>query len=358
MLKTTEANIHAEKLIEVISTDYTQKIFYFCLKKTGNTFEAEDLSSDILINIIGELRKGRIPEHLSAWVWKIAKNRYYVWSKNKHNRIESVSGIDPIEYEIIDEYDVESEFIHNEDIKSLRRELAFISKEYREIIVAYYIDDRKVRDIARELNLPEGTVKTKLFNSRKILKESMDMAREFGVRSYKPEEVDFVKSGNEGYDGSPWKQLERKIPKNIILEAYHNPSTIEELAIELGVAMPYMEEEVAELEAVELLKKNGNKYETNMIILSKDAQKDIYIKRTSLAEKFFKTSCDIIKVISEDSKANNTVLLGGYQNFEELKWLFLLRITDVAGWTASNRDKYKSPPRPDGGYSKRPRDGK
>jgi RNA polymerase sigma factor (sigma-70 family) len=338
MLRNSE---QTEKLIDAFSTDYMEKLFYFCLKKTGSTIEAEDITSDITINIIKELRKGTLPEHFSAWVWKIAHNRYSVWADKKRLQSESISVIDIEETDIFDDILIEDEYMLNDDIKLLRRELAFISTNYREIVVAYYIDDRKVKDIALSLDLPEGTVMSKLFRSRNILKEGMKMAREFGVRSYKPADITFAKSGNDGWDQSPWKQLERSIAKNILLEAYYNPSTIEELSVELGVAMPYMEEEVKELVEVELLSKCKDKYETNFIILSKDAQNDIYNKQKEFEKQYFETARKIIDIIKSDFEKNNTVLFGGYQSFEELKWFLMLKLSDEAGWEAFNR-KYRS----------------
>lgn len=52
--------------------------------------------------------------------------------------------------------------LQREDAARLRRELAFIRREYREVVVAHCIEDRSVADIARRLSLPEGTVKTRL----------------------------------------------------------------------------------------------------------------------------------------------------------------------------------------------------
>ena len=101
------------------------------------------------------------------------------------------------------------------------------------------------------------------------------MAREFGPKSYKPEEVRFVASGAQP-SGLPWSAVQRALPKNILLEASNNPSTIEELAVALGVAMPYMEEEVAELEHDQLLKKVGNRYITNFFIESHSLQTEIH----------------------------------------------------------------------------------
>ena len=89
-----ETNERRDTLIHAFAENYMEKLFYFCLKKTGCNEEAEDLTQDIVIQIIDALNKGTIPANFSAWVWQIARNRYSVWAKEKHNRNESVSGSD------------------------------------------------------------------------------------------------------------------------------------------------------------------------------------------------------------------------------------------------------------------------
>lgn len=69
-----------------------------------------------------------------------------------------------------------------------------------------------------------------------------------GVLSYKPENVGFVMDRHDGRDGSPGCFLSRMIPKNIMLAAYLNPMTAKELAIEMGIALPYMEDELSKLQ--------------------------------------------------------------------------------------------------------------
>lgn len=61
---------------EYIENGYPEKLFYYCLRKTGDVREAEDLASDISLCVIQELSRGVVPQSFSAWVWKIAGNRY------------------------------------------------------------------------------------------------------------------------------------------------------------------------------------------------------------------------------------------------------------------------------------------
>ncbi|MCQ2436455.1 MAG: sigma-70 family RNA polymerase sigma factor [Clostridia bacterium] len=261
-----------------------EKIFYFCLKKTGNSTEAEDLTQDISFQVLSALNRGIVPMNFSAWVWQIARNRYSVWAKEKHTRNESVTGSDIGDYEIEDNSEIIiDEMIRTEQTALLRRELAFIRGDYRNIIVAYYIENKTVRSIALSLSISESAVEQRLHRARIILKEGMNMAREFGKRSYCPDDIAFVTSGSQP-SGLPWKAVKRKIPKNILLQASNNPSTINELSIELGIALPYMEEEIGILCDATLLEKQGNKYITNLFILDKDCRVEIYNRLRESAE--------------------------------------------------------------------------
>ena len=316
-----------EKLISEFTEHYMEKLFYFCLKKTDNSHEAEDLASDISLCIINELRKGVIPMNFSAWVWQIARNRYSAWADAKHKRSESVSGADIADFEIEDaQCAPEEQMIQKETISTLRRELAFISVDYREIIVAYYIEDRKTKDIASALSIPEGTVKTKLFRARNILKEGMNMAREFGIKSYKPENVYFTASGDMS-NSDPHSACQRKIPKNILLEASNNPSTLEELSIELGIAMPYMEEEVSLLEKMTLLKKlDQGKYITNFFIADKETQLSVYMAMRHLSKKRSEMLDTIVSETISDVRARGIVK--NDMTDGELKWWLIIHAVD------------------------------
>ena len=325
-----ETNEMRDRLMGEFVENYMEKLFYFCLKKTGNHIEAEDLTQDIALQIVTALNKGTIPTSFSAWVWQIARNRYSAWAKEKHSLNESVTGSDIGDYEI--EYESENildEMIHTEQLALLRRELAFIKSDYRNIVVAYYIENKNVREIAEVLSLPANTVKSRLLRARQILKEGMDMAREFGKLSYKPEDIDFISNGLFGSEHEPWNFISRSLCKNILIAAYKTPSTAEELAMEVGVALPYMEEEVRALVEATLMKKNGNQYETNFFIVSAEAQEKIYAHLQGLAPELTKAIIAALEYENEWKKENCPEWHEGYQPFEDMKWALLMAETDT-----------------------------
>ncbi|MBQ7010270.1 MAG: sigma-70 family RNA polymerase sigma factor [Clostridia bacterium] len=340
-----------DRLTGELTEKYMEKLFYFCLKKTGSHIEAEDLTQDIALQIITALNKGTIPTSFSAWLWQIARNRYSVWATEKHNRNELVTGSDISDYEVEDESEsVLDEMIHAEQMALLRRELAFIKSDYRNIVVAYYIENKSVRTIAASLSISISAVQQRLHRARIILKEGMDMAREFGVRSYKPEEITFANSCDAFGDyGQPWSILCHAMYKNIFLEAYGNPSTADELSIELGVALPYMEDELKYLTEQTFLIKKENKYETAFPIIGKDVQEKIWNYNSLITEKLTGLFEKLVDDYSKACETHGIKYYGEYTTYEDAKWVLLMRAFDALAHT-----KYKG----DFEYTKRPNNGR
>ena len=318
MEKTIFKPTAADELIREFCQDYMEKLFYFCLKKTGNPTEAEDLCSDVSLQVIAGLKKGTVPDNFPAWVWQIARNRYRLWAIVKHRAAELYDTEAETDGIPDDTIGVEDELILAEDMNLLRRELAFISSDYRNILVAYYIEDRSIRDISSSLKLPEGTVKTKLYRARKLLKEGINMAREFGPKSYKPENVYFTAGGPQP-TGLPWSAVQRRVSKNILLEAADNPSAVEELAVALGIAVPYMEDEVNDLVRATLLKKTGNKYVTNFPFVSKETQEKARAVRQAYVEEHAELIDRIVSDVIPKIRESGTVRNGRITD-DEIKW--------------------------------------
>ena len=347
-----ETNKACEGLIKEFAVDYMEKLFYYCLKKTGSHVEAEDLTQDIALNIITALNRGTVPESFSGWVWQIARNRYARWAESKRRRNAALSGSDIGDYEMEDESEnILDEMIHSEQLSLLRRELAFIKSDYRRIVVAYYMEHKSVRDIAASLSLSVGAVQQRLHRARNILKEGMDMEREFGKRSYKPEDIMYSTCcARSGDKNQPYSIMEHDLYVNIMLEAYGNPSTAEALALELGVALPYMEDELKYLTRQTFLIKQGDRYQTAVPIISYEAQNKIHeAQRAAAPELAFALEC-VVDRLNTAFEAVGYKYFGEFQDYESAKWsLFML---------AYDRCRYQHPTRSELARTERPDRGK
>ena len=337
-----------DRYVADFAENYMEKLFYFCLKKTGDSTDAQDLTQDIALNVITALNKGTVPPNFPAWVWQIARNRYSVWADEKHRRVEAMTGVDIGDYEIEDESaSVTEATIREEQMSFLRRELAFIRGDYRNVIVAYYLENRSVHEIASTLGLSVSAVHQRLHRARNLLKEGMDMAREFGIRSYKPEEINFVKNGSDGKKGQPWSIVGHLLYKNIFLQAYENPQTAEQLALELGIALPYMVDELEFLVREQLMRKEGDKYQTDFRITSREEQRAVYDANILVQKPLTEQLCEMLDLYMKEDGAQVNVSYIGYEN---AKWALLMRLFDALKWERANREQIvQNPSRPDDG---------
>lgn len=147
-----------EKITEVSKT-----IFSYFMAKTKTRADAEDLSQDILCELIKSLNSIRDDRAFYSFMWAVAGNVYKQWCRKKA-KSSTVELIDDISEEIDYEFGCES------DIYILRRELTLLSEKYRRATILYYIDGKSCSEIASVLDISESMVKYLLFKSRKILK--------------------------------------------------------------------------------------------------------------------------------------------------------------------------------------------
>ena len=132
--------------------------------------------------------------------------------------------------------------------------------------------------------------------------------------------------------------------KNIFLEAYGNPSTAEELALELGIALPYMEEELSYLVEQTFLVKNGDKYETDFPIISREAQEKIANKNVSLTAEITSLLEKLLDAFHAACERASISYYGDYVNHEDAKWTLLMRTFDWFRWKNQSRHEYRDRP--------------
>ena len=286
---------------ELLSENLTA-IYGYAFSKLYDKDKVDDLASEIVYEIIVSARNLQNEEAFWGFAWKIAENTFRRFIRKSELAAKNVE----LTEENIGVYDLspEQEYIEketeSEEIYLLRRELSLLKKTHREVCVAYYVDNKSCSQIAKEQNISVEMVKYHLFKTRKLLKEGIGMTRTLGEKSYNPGtfRLDFWGDKNKYYD-----LFNRKLPGSIVLASYYEAMTAEALSMELGVSMPYLEEEIEILEAAGVLKKTGDKYQTNIVIVT-DAYEKEFVKNTSaiyatVAKSAFEKATSLLPQIRE-----------------------------------------------------------
>lgn len=241
-------------------------IFAYALSRVKNKDDAEDLTNDIVLAILQSEDKLKDENAFYGYVWGIAANTYRKFVRKK---VQSDYG--ELNEACEDGTDFTEGLLLREDVKQLHREIALLSKEYRECTVAYYFDELSCAQVAEKLGISLEMVKYYLFKTRKILKEGISMEREFGEKSFKPAPFEFMTIFSGEFNREYYNLFTRKLPGQILMSAYYTPMTTRELVIELGVSSVYLEDELALLEKYGLITKNqAGKYQTKLLIYTDD----------------------------------------------------------------------------------------
>ena len=313
-------------LFTKIADDYSLMILNWAIKKTGSRADGEDLAQEVLCQILSFIKDRTEIEKLDNLIWKIA---HYTWCNRlrKYKKENNIISLDtPIGLYIIEERDYINEFAENEALKeelaNLRRKISDLSKTQREIIIAYYLENLSVADIALKFKVNKSAVKWHLFDARKKIKERFYINIDNNSNIYKPGRLHLGSSGNTGPDPDIKRVNDNLIRQNICLLCYgDNGKTIDELTEITGIPKPYLEFDLDWLVDREFLLLENKRYITNFGI--KDRQhfydvRDIYIK---YKEKYYKPIINYFN--SHEQDIRNIGFHGCDFDWNKLLWSIL-----------------------------------
>ncbi len=251
--------------VETIITAYLKPLFGFALKRCKSIEDAEDLSQEIAARAFRALLVKNDVKDMGKFIWTVAHNTLSNYYRDNAKSMVGVS-IEEMASFLADPHSEVDAEDNTEAIRRLQREMAYLSKLQRRIVIAYYFENRKQADIAKELGIPLGTVKWHLFEAKKELKRGMDMTRKTSELKFNPITFDTFSFNGSAGEKNPHEFFRSVLSQNICYCVRNTAKTIHEIADDLGVSPVYVETEVKYLEEYGFLLAQKNKYLVNFII--------------------------------------------------------------------------------------------
>lgn len=151
----------------------SQRAYFVALEFTKNNQDAEDILQDSYIKALSKINELDKPESFSSWLNQIVANKSKDFLKKKKPMLFEAE--DNEVFEVIPDEDTsfspEENLDQTELQKTVMEVLDELSEEKRACVLMMYFEELSVGEIAETLEIPEGTVKTRLFSARKDLKE-------------------------------------------------------------------------------------------------------------------------------------------------------------------------------------------
>ena len=166
------------------------ELYATALRYTKNEKDAEDLVQETFLKAYNNWDRFEQGTNCRAWLFTILTNTFInkYRRKKKEREILNADDLRPIEQfffsrEKTDFYDnPERETLHKAFSTDVKEALESLSEEFRMVVVLADLNDFSYKEIAHILDCPVGTVMSRLFRGRKMMRQALvDTAYERGI---------------------------------------------------------------------------------------------------------------------------------------------------------------------------------
>jgi RNA polymerase sigma-70 factor (ECF subfamily) len=153
---------------------YQDRLYNSLLRVTGSAEDAGDIVQDALVQAYLKLDSFRGKSAFYTWLYRIAFNLAMSRARREHKAVsldgmKANLGAEPVDGQPAPDAGLE----RREQVEMVHAALAELSSEYRTILVLREIDGCRYDEIAEILEMPVGTVRSRLFRARMQLREHL-----------------------------------------------------------------------------------------------------------------------------------------------------------------------------------------
>jgi RNA polymerase sigma-70 factor (ECF subfamily) len=170
----TKAQSGDKQAFKVIFTSYRQKVYRTAFLILRDYQQAEDVVQETFMQVYLKLNKLSNPMAFKKWLYRITMNSCMeVMRKRKKNSLETPEDdLDAGTEKMAVDFNLpESKLIQKEQQMKIMECISKLSIKHRTVLILYYYNDFDVKEIAEIIGSTEGTVKSRLFYGRKLLRE-------------------------------------------------------------------------------------------------------------------------------------------------------------------------------------------
>ena len=165
---------------------YGDKLFHFIFGFFYDVNIAEDIASDFWTTVWTRAHTFRGEASVKNWLYRIARNKALDElrrSKNKNRHAEDENQEDILSAIPDDRSKPDDELGQKQESELMRVAIRQLSKEHREVVELFYYQGMKYQEIEAVLEIPLGTVKTRLLFAKEQLKRTLKDAEHCKGRS-------------------------------------------------------------------------------------------------------------------------------------------------------------------------------
>ena len=162
---------------EKVVSLYEGLVFNFAYRMTWNREDAREMCQEVFLRLFRNFHKYQHTKKFGPWFMKLAVNACINESKKRRRAREAApqSGEGEAPLEQPSALPGAEEVLGSRERQAkVRTAIEELGEPYRTVVVLRYLKALSYQEIAAILDLPEGTVKTRLFRAREALRESLE----------------------------------------------------------------------------------------------------------------------------------------------------------------------------------------
>lgn len=158
---------------------HKDKLFHLCYRMLGNREEAQDAAQEAFIRAYVNIHSYDTSKKFSTWLYRIATNLCIDRIRKKKPdyyldaEVAGTDGLNMYSQIAADQVLPEEELEQVELQEFIQSEILKLPEKYRTVIVLKYIDELSLKEISDILDLPLGTVKTRIHRGREALRNRL-----------------------------------------------------------------------------------------------------------------------------------------------------------------------------------------
>ena len=156
---------------------WSARVLAVCHAKVGRAGAAEDLAQETLLRGFRSLVSLEEPDKFGAWLYGIALRACKDWLKAKERSQVTFSDLsadrDPDEILYGQPRNDEPELDREDERRKLMTQVESLPEEFRVVLMLFYYQELKYRDIAQMLGVSAATVNARLTKARAMLRERL-----------------------------------------------------------------------------------------------------------------------------------------------------------------------------------------
>ena len=144
---------------------YNPVVFNLAYRMLNDRGDAEDVTQSVFAKIVERLDEFNPKYKFFSWMYRIALNESLNYRRSKQGREQVSDNLQSVEKSPLESYEA------SEASESIQQALLELSEEYRAVVILKHLQGLSYEEIGNILDLPEKTVKSRLFTARLRLRD-------------------------------------------------------------------------------------------------------------------------------------------------------------------------------------------